>query len=485
MSERTHLKVDTSQVPDAGSTESLRNLGGQDTPSTREKKRRWRKKLLYLVAAKQFLEQKKLQPLGWKAGSMALIKSTWLNWLFLFVVILPFVQGREGARFAFGSIALLPLATLLGDVTEKVAYHTTDTIGGLLNATFGNATEVIVSVFAMRLGLIDVVQSSLLGSVLSNMLLVLGTAFVAAGMKKKVAKFNRLAASANTSLLLVVVLAIAVPAVLSASGEIEHPELKAFSHGVAVIMLLLYGLYLFFQLSSHAYIFEDDEDASPKSPSARARGEAGFQQVVLAAAHANRLPPFDGSYPELEEDDDDEFVLAPNVAIAWLALLTLLISLLSKVICDAIEGAALAWNLPRAFVGFVLLPIVGNAAEHATAIGMAYREKLDLAIAVALGSSTQIALFVIPLMVVIGWVLPGLDNDMTLDFPPFETTVTMLSVIIVAFQVQVGEATYLSGLVLVVAYVIIALSFVYLHRKVEMIPVPGDPVRRALRGSAF
>ena len=121
--------------------------------------------MLYLVAAKQFLEQKKLQPLGWKAGSMAFIKSTWLNWLFLFVIILPFVQGREGARFAFGSIALLPLATLLGDVTEKVAYHTTDTIGGLLNATFGNATEVIVSIFAMRLGLIDVVQSSLLGSV--------------------------------------------------------------------------------------------------------------------------------------------------------------------------------------------------------------------------------------------------------------------------------------------------------------------------------
>ena len=118
-------------------------------------------------------------------------------------------------------------------------------------------------------------------------------------------------------------------------------------------MLLLYGLYLFFQLSSHAYIFEDDEDAS-KSPSRRARGEAGFQQVVLAAAHANRLPPFDGSYPELEDDDDDEFVLAPNVAVAWLALLTLLISLLSKVICDAIEGAALAWNLPRAFVGFAV-----------------------------------------------------------------------------------------------------------------------------------
>ena len=129
--------------------------------------------------------------------------------------------------------------------------------------------------------------------------------------------------------------------------------------------------------------------------------------------------------------------------------------------------------------------ILYKTLAHATAIGMAYREKLDLAIAVALGSSTQIALFVIPLMVVVGWLLPGLDNDMTLDFPPFETTVTMLSVIIVAFQVQVGEVTYLSGFVLVVAYVIIALSFVYLHRKVEMIPVPGDPVRRALRGSAF
>ena len=440
----------------------------RDTPSTREKKRRWRKKLLYLVAAKHFLEQKKLQPLSWKAGSLALIKSTWMNMLFLAVLVLPFVQGQEGARFAVGSIALLPLATILGDVTEKDAYHTTDTIGSLLNA--------------MRLGLIDVVQSSLLGSVLSNMLLVLGTAFVAAGLKQKVAKFNRLAASANTSLLLVVVLAIAVPAVLTTTGDIEKEAIKSYSHFIALLMLCAYGVYIYFQLSSHAILFEDD-DESPKSPARRATGEQGFQQVVLAAAHANGLPPFDGANELLEEDDDD-FVLAPNVAVAWLALLTFMISLLSKVICDAIEGAAIAWNLPRAFVGFVLLPIVGNAAEHATAIGMAYREKLDLAIALALGSSTQIALFVIPLMVVIGWLMPGLDNDMTLDFPPFETTVTMLSVIIVVFQVQVGEATYLSGMVLVVAYVIIAVSFVFINRKDKMIAVPGDPARR-LRGAYY
>jgi len=481
MSERTPLSVDATHVKDAGSTEEHAPVR-RDTPSTREKKRRWRKKLLYLVAAKHFLEQKKLQPLSWKAGSLALIKSTWMNVLFLAVLVLPFVQGQEGARFAVGSIALLPLATLLGDVTEKVAYHTTDTIGGLLNATFGNATEVIVSVFAMRLGLIDVVQSSLLGSVLSNMLLVLGTAFVAAGLKQKVAKFNRLAASANTSLLLVVVLAIAVPAVLTTTGDIEKAAIKSYSHFIALLMLCAYGVYIYFQLSSHAILFEDD-DESPKSPARRATGEQGFQQVVLAAAHAHGLPPFDGATELLEEDDDD-FVLAPNVAIAWLALLTFMISLLSKVICDAIEGAAIAWNLPRAFVGFVLLPIVGNAAEHATAIGMAYREKLDLAIAVALGSSTQIALFVIPLMVVIGWLVPGLDNDMTLDFPPFETTVTMLSVIIVAFQVQVGEATYLSGMVLVVAYVIIAVSFVFINRKDKMIAVPGDPARR-LRGAYY
>mmetsp|Transcript_9305 Transcript_9305/g.27858 ORF Transcript_9305/g.27858 Transcript_9305/m.27858 type:complete len:469 (-) Transcript_9305:53-1459(-) len=430
-------------------------LSHTPTPGT---KRKWRKKLLYLVAAQRFMEEKRLEPRGWVDGSRLLVTSTWLNALALLVLLLPFFRSPP-AQFTLGCLALLPMATLLGDVTEKVAFHTSDTVGGLLNATFGNATEVIVSIFALRLGLVGVVQASLLGSVLSNMLLVLGCAFVAGGFKQKIVAFNRTAASANTSVLLVAVMAMLVPAVLRESAEITTEGVLMFSHWVGSIMLLVYLAYLYFQLSTHAFVFDEEEDKRPARSSSKDTGDR-FAQVVLAAAHANQLPPFDGSHPALVDDDDD-FVLDLKVAVGWLALLTLLISLLSDVVSGAIEGAAAAWGLSEAFVGFVLLPIVGNAAEHATAISMAYREKVDLAIAVALGSSTQISLFVIPFMVLFSWA-SDVPDDLTLDFPRFQTAMTFSSVVIVAFTVQVGEVTWLNGLVLTVCYVFIALSFLFI-----------------------
>lgn len=458
------------------------------TPLTPLRRRKWRKKLLYLAAHTRLLENRGEPPKGWLSGSKILLFGSKLNALLLLAIVIPLCLRNKSITFILACLVLLPLAALLGDVTEKVAFHTSETIGGLLNATFGNATEALVSIFALRKGLVRVVQVSLLGSVLSNMLLVLGSAFVAAGMKVKLAHFNKTAATANTGLLLVAVLALLVPAMLESAQEITDSAEMALSRSTSILMLGVYVAYLNFQLSSHSKLF--DEEAELARHAARAAAEvaqtppphyrASIADVAFAAlatehnraaAHERApmigcggtppLPP--GSHlvpPKAKGDDEDEFVLRLDVALGWLAIITVLVALFSELLTDTLEAFSLQFALPDAFVGFVLLPLVGNAAEHATAISMAYRSKMDLAVAVALGSSTQIALFVLPLMVVIAWII---HQPLDLAFGSFETACCAFSVIIVTAQAQMGEVHYLNGICLVVAYFIIAMSFYYIQ----------------------
>jgi len=499
-------------------------------------RRKWRKKLLYLAACTRLIGQHREPPKGWVDGSKAMLLGSKMNVLLVFGVATPVVRGQAALTFSFACLALLPLAALLGEVTEKVAFHTSETIGGLLNATFGNATEALVSIFALRKGLVRVVQVSLLGSVLSNMLLVLGSAFVAAGLRVKISHFNRTAATANTGLLLVAVLALLVPAMLEAGNEITHASTQALSRSTAVLMLLVYVAYLNFQLSSHSKVFEEEHpddtthnggnqhpgggggnlgladvalvalqqsNAAQRRAAHRAKGSAaddeneqqqGASSLPLPSSSSQRRRNR-GLFPEEGGDDDagdeeqpsasdlnlasslvaqqraagggaffdsspeEEVVLRLEVALGMLAVITVLVAGFSEVLTGSLEGFAEYFELPDAFVGFVLLPLVGNAAEHATAISMAYRSKIDLAIAVALGSSTQIALFVLPLMVILGWII---HQPLALDFGSFETACCALSVLIVAAQAQLGDVHYLNGLCLVVAYVIIAMAFLYI-----------------------
>ncbi|XP_039058543.1 vacuolar cation/proton exchanger 2-like isoform X2 [Hibiscus syriacus] len=317
------------------------------------------------------------------------------------------MSASKGWVFFLSLLGITPLAVRLSYATEQLAFYTGPTVGGLLNATFGNATELIISIYALKSGMTRVVHLSLLGSILSNMLLVLGCSFFCGGLvhhgKEQV--FSKATAVVNSGLLLMAVMGLLFPAVLHythTERQVGKSEL-ALSRFSSCVMLLAYATYLVFQLKSQ-------EDTYVPV------GEEGT---------INR-----------ENDDDDE---APEISkwesIIWLAIMTAWISILSDYLVDTIKGASDAWNVPIAFISVILLPIIGNAAEHASAIMFAMKDKLDISLGVAIGSSTQISMFGIPFCVVIGW---AMGQEMDLNFQLFETTILFITVIVVAFFLQVG-----------------------------------------------
>jgi Ca2+:H+ antiporter len=326
--------------------------------------------------------------------------------------------------FVLSLLGIAPLAERLGYVTEQLSMYTGHTVGGLLNATFGNATEILISIFALKSGLVRVVQLSLLGSILSNMLLVLGCAFLVGGCRYQTQKFNKDIAVVSSGLLLMATMGLLLPAVLHATHTevVDGKSELSLSRFSAFIMLGAYAIFLYFQLHSHRELYDGD-------------GE--------------------------DDDDDDEepAVLGAWGSIFWLAVITVFISLLSEFLVDEIEEASHKLGIPMAFISVIILPIVGNAAEHASAVMFAVKDKLDISLGVAIGSSTQISMFAIPLCVVVGMVI---GEDMDLNFHIFETTTLFITVLVVAFMVQEGSATYFKGLMLVLCYLIVAASF-YVH----------------------
>ncbi|CAK9144711.1 unnamed protein product [Ilex paraguariensis] len=343
-------------------------------------------------------------------------------------ILMHYVTGTHGWVFIFSLLGIIPLAERLGYATEQLALYTGSTVGGLLNATFGNATEMIISIYALKNGMIRVVQQSLLGSILSNMLLVLGCAFFSGGIvhRQKVQIFNKAAALVNSGLLLMAVMGLLFPAVLHFTGTEAHfgkSEL-ALSRFSSCIMLVAYASYLFFQLKSHSHLYK-----------------------AIDAEIENNAEDF---------DEEEASEITQLEAVVWLAILTLWISVLSGYLVDALQGASDSMNIPLAFISVILLPIVGNAAEHASAIMFAMKDKLDITIGVAIGSSTQIAMFVIPFCVVVGWLM---GTRMDLNFQLFETATLFITVLVVAFMLQEGTSNYFKGLMLILCYLIVAASF--------------------------
>lgn len=331
-----------------------------------------------------------------------------------FAFISNYLEWGPIPTFVLSMVGLCPLAERISFVTEELAKYTNDTIGGLLNASMGNVPEVIMTIFALRQGLLRVVQASLIGSILSNLLLVLGTAFVFGGTKVKTQKYNQSAAATNSSLLLLLAMAILMPATLSATHVEAHGihSILTLSRFTSIVLLLVYGGLIFYQLKTHTHLFEG-----------------------------------------AEEDDDDPPILGFWGAMVWCAVMTILIAFLSEFTMAVIEEAAVGMGISILFIGTILLPIVGNAAEHAAAVLFAYRDKMEISLGIAVGSAAQIALFVIPLSVVIAW---PMGEHLSLDFHVFETATTVISVIIVSFAIHTGNSDWLKGLVLLVAYLIIA-----------------------------
>lgn len=349
-------------------------------------------------------------------------------------VVIQKLISQQGWVFFLSLLGIIPLAERLGFCTEQLAFYTGPTVGGLLNATFGNATELIIAIFALKRGMIRVVQQSMLGSILSNMLLVLGCAFLSGGIifYKKEQLFNKAAAIVNSGLLLMAVMGLLFPAVLHYTRTEVHfgkSEL-ALSRFSSCVMLVAYASYLFFQLKS-----QDLYDSY--------NNEGGSQT--------------EGNTDDGEDDEIPE--ISKWEAIIWLAIITAGISVLSEYLVDTIQEASATWNIPVAFISVILLPIVGNAAEHASAIMFAMKDKLDISLGVAIGSSTQISMFGIPISVVIGWIM---GKQMDLNFQLFETATLFITVLVVAFMLQEGTSNYFKGLMLILCYLIVAASF-YVH----------------------
>ncbi|BGP14056.1 hypothetical protein JCM10213v2_001994 [Rhodosporidiobolus nylandii] len=364
------------------------------------------------------------------------IFSGYLN-ILLIAVPLSFASHFAGwgstADFIISFIAIIPLASLLGDATEQCALKLGQTVGGLLNATFGNAVELIVGVLALKRGELRIVQTSLLGSILSNLLLVLGCSFLAGGIKFKEQTFQATAAQASSSLMVLAVATLVIPAAYHANqvdggkqdlalGMLDEfgknsdmNGLLKLSRGTAIILLLCYASYLFFQLRSHAYLFED--------PS---------------------------------EHEEEEARMNIYTATGALVVVTVITSFCADYLVGAIDEFAQDYSIPKAFIGLILLPIVGNAAEHVTSVWMAAKGKMELTIGVAVGSSIQIAVGLIPILVLVGWVI---DQDLTLFFQNFETIVLFVSVLLVDILVSDGRSNYLEGLLLIALYIVIALAF--------------------------
>lgn len=392
--------------------------------------------------------------------------NSWINVLLLFApvgIALNYVSSiNRVVVFVVNFIAIIPLAAMLSFATEEIALRTGETLGGLLNATFGNAVELIVAIMALtqKPAKIVIVQTSLIGSILSNLLLVLGMCFFFGGLQRPEQFFNTTVAQTAASLLALAVASIIIPTVFDHnSPDTSNVDVPALSRGTAVILLVVYGAYLLFQLKTHHSVFSAESQkvaAKPWKTKGVKEGAVGEAMASLGGTlAANRLSDkSEFMRNPNDEDEAEEPQLSFPVAVATLTVSTVVIAFCAEFMVDSIDAVTKSGGLSEEFVGLILLPIVGNAAEHATAVTVAIKDKMDLAIGVAVGSSMQVALFLIPLLVVIGWGM-GL-SDMNLSFDIFQVAVLFVSVLLVNYLIADGKSHWLEGMLLMCLYFIIA-----------------------------
>jgi len=349
-----------------------------------------------------------------------------LNWLLIFVPITAwlhyFLPDAHTQTFICACIAILPLAGWLGKGTENLAHHTGEAVGGLLNATFGNAAELIIAIAALRSGLYDVVKASLTGSIIGNVLLVAGLSMLMGGLKFKTQTFNRMAAQNQATMLLLAAVSLILPAAFhflaGPAGAARESEL---SMEISVILLIVYALSLVFTLITHKQLFG---------------GEGG-------AAHGGESQPW-----------------SVGKSMGVLAGSTALIAWISEILVGSVEHAAQSFGMTSVFVGVIVVAIIGNAAEHSTAILVARKNRMDLALGIAIGSSIQIALFVAPVLVLLSYFIA--PSPMNLVFTPAEVIAVTLSVFICAQTANDGESNWMEGVQLLAVYAILGLMFYFL-----------------------
>ncbi|KUL89968.1 hypothetical protein ZTR_02955 [Talaromyces verruculosus] len=406
------------------------------------------------------------KPVFTVAGQLRAIFGSPINVLLVLVpvgIALNYTSVSRTAVFVVNFLAIVPLAAMLSYATEEIALRTGETLGGLINASFGNAVELIVAIIALVHNEITIVQTSLIGSMLSNLLLVMGMCFFFGGVNRLEQKFNEVVAQTAASLLALAVGSLIIPTAFHmwASGGASHTD--ELSRGTSVILLVVYGAYIFFQLRTHSEIYNAPSEKTAKRTKSRAKGDTHKGLVAIGALGAGMSSQtaqreLESRGSEEEEEETEQPQLPFVVAVATLVIATVLVALCAEYMVDAISAVTSGNSgISQTFVGLILLPIVGNAAEHATAVTVAVKDKMDLAIGVAVGSSMQIALLVLPLIVVIGWIM-GKD-DMTLDFGDgFQVVVLFVAVLLVNYLIADGKSHWLEGVLLMTLYLIIAVA---------------------------
>jgi Ca2+:H+ antiporter len=346
-----------------------------------------------------------------------------MNWLLLFFPIAVGLEILAPERyllvFITSSLAILPLAGWMGRATEQLAERLGEGVGGLLNATFGNAAELIIALAALRAGLHDVVKASIAGSIVGNILLVLGAAMLAGGVRRHEQHFNPAGARSQATMLTLAAIALILPAAFQAAESTTAESLGRLSVSISVVLLLTYLLYLAFALITHSALFT----GSHVPEEGQAHASVGRAASVLAGA---------------------------TVGIAWM----------SEIMVGAIEPTAHDLGLSNVFVGVFVVAILGNAAEHATAINAALKDRMDLSLSIAIGSSVQVALFVAPVLVLASLVLGPAPMD--LAFPAGLVLAVLLSVLITGQVAGDGRSDWLKGAQLLAVYLVLALTFYFL-----------------------
>ena len=353
-----------------------------------------------------------------------------LDWLLIFVPIamaIRFGFKNDTALFITSCLAIIPLAGLMGRATEHLAERTGEGIGGLLNATFGNAAELIIALVALSKGLTGVVKASITGSIIGNILLVLGLSFLLGGSKYSEQKFNRTAARSSATALILAAIALIVPTIFHFEAERlggwSPGKERQLSLGIAFALILTYAATLWFSLKTHKALFIG-------------KGVAAEEDAHHGSAH---------------------WPIKKSVGLLLIA--TIFVAMISEFLVGAVEGARAQLGLTEVFVGVIVVAIIGNAAEHSSAILMAMRNKMDLAVGIAIGSSIQVALFVAPVLVFASYFM-GKPIDLEFTIP--EIVAVVLAIGIVGQIAGDGESNWLEGAQLISVYIVLGILFYFL-----------------------
>lgn len=379
-----------------------------------------------------------------------------LYWLLVLVPVafaLEYLRGADALVFGAAALAILPLAGLMGRATEELAARAGSTVGGLLNATFGNATELIIAFFALSAGKFEVVKASITGSIIGNLLLVLGLSLLLGGLRYSRQTFNPHNAQTTASLLVISIIAFLIPAlfdITEAALGVDPAAIRVddrhLALGVSIVLIALYAANIVFTLVTHRDLLSAAD--APRG------GDPDRRGVDRAASPAGAALGVAGRAPAEEEPWSTPF------AVGVLLVATVLVGFMSEFLVGSLEGFTATLGLSEFFVGIIIIPIVGNAAEHAAAVMFALKDEMDLTVNIALGSTVQVALLVAPVLVVLSFVI-GRPMDLVLH-NPLELATLVGAVMIGNSVARDGETNWLEGLMLLGVYSIAAVAFYFL-----------------------